>query len=161
MMRRVLSILFLVCAVGCLVEVRAQKKPEMRRIYIFGFGASFTDSIACQTDIQVLDSAWIDPSHKFLIDRSLYSLQLQNHMENVEKCKNSVCTVFFDQNQRRLQRTWNKIKKRYSKADALRFSVVPEDRFHFKAEEYRPIVMQEAASTPTPPKGNKPPQRKK
>jgi hypothetical protein len=133
----------------------------MRRIYIFGFGASFTDSIACQTDIQVLDSAWIDPSHKFLIDRSLYSIQLQNHMENVEHCKNAICTVFFDQNQRRLQRTWNKLKKRYSKADELLFSIVPENRFHFKAEEYRPIVMEETTSAPTPPKGNKPPQPKK
>lgn len=160
-MRRVLSLLFLACALGCLFEVHAKKKPEMRRIYIFGFGASFTDSVACQTDIQMLDSAWIEPSHKFLVDRSLYSLQLQNHMESVQQCKNAVCTVFFDQNRRRLQRTWNKLKKRYAKADGLLFSVVPEDRFHFKAEEYRPIVVEETSPAPTAPQGNKPPKRKK
>lgn len=142
-MKRFAIILFIACFCVGLSEVGAVRKPEIRRVYIFGFAASFTDSIASQTTIQQLDSAWLDLDHDFLVDRSLYSLQLQNHMEAVEGCKNSICTVFFGTNPRRLQRKWNKVKKRYENAEGLRFGILPEERFRFKVEEYHEIVMEE------------------
>ena len=149
-MKRVVIALLAVCLCAGLSRARTVQKPEMRRVYIFGFAASFTDSIAAQTGIQQLDSAWLDPAHKFLMDRSLYSLQLQNHMESVEGCKNSICTVFFDTNPRRLQRQWNKVKKRYDKAEELRFDVLPEGRFRFTAEEYHEVLVEEPTTAPLP-----------
>ena len=140
-MRRIITTLFLVFCSACLISVWAEKKPEMHRIYIFGFAASFTDSIAAQTAIQSLDDAWLDASNDFLIDRSLYSLQLQNHMQSEEGCKNPVCTVFFSTSLRKLQRTWKKIRKRYERAEGLQMRQLPEDRFSFKAEEYREITI--------------------
>lgn len=160
-MRRVITTLLIAFVCVGLADVWAQKTPVVSRVYVFGFAASFTDSIACQTEIQQLDSAWIEPSHEFLIDRSLYGLQLQNHMSSVEGCRNAICSIFFNKNPRKLQRTWKKVKKRYEKAEGLRFSVIPAQRFSFTAEEYHEVtigdVETEAPSTTATPekKGKK------
>ena len=46
------------------VEAKVKVAPKM---YIFGFSASFKNSIVYFTDIQELDSAWIDTKTKFLL----------------------------------------------------------------------------------------------
>ncbi|MCR4993859.1 MAG: hypothetical protein K6A32_00515 [Bacteroidales bacterium] len=152
-----LTLAFLLLAGAVATVDAASKEPRMTRVYMFGFSASLTDSTAFQTDIQTLDSAWIDPSHKFLIDRALYSLQLQYHVEVQEHRKNTVCTVFFGTNLRKVQRRWAKVRKRYENDPALRYQILPEERFRFKAEEYKPVIIGEPeevagpASTPAAP----------
>lgn len=138
-----------VAALCLSMAASAEKKPEMTRVYMFGFAASFVDSVAYQTDVQQIDSAWIEPAHKFLVDRSLYSLQLQYFLESEEGCKNTICSVFFDKNPRRLQRRWNKVNKRYEKAEGMRLMPLPEQRFRFKAEEWK-VVETVATSSTTP-----------
>lgn len=149
-MRRLSTFLLIAFLCGSLAPVAAARKPEMRQVYMFGFAASFKDSTACQTVMQVVDSAWIDPQHKFLMDRSLYSLQLQNHMEYQENCKNSICSVFFSTNPRKLRRTWNKIRKRYEKSSGLHYVVLTDDRFHFRAEQYSEILIGDEAGEAVP-----------
>jgi len=130
-------------------QIQAARKPVMHPVYMFGFSASFTDSISCQTEVQKVDSAWLG-AHKILIDRSLYGLQLQYHMESVENCKNPITTIFYDTSLRRLQRTWKRVRRRYERADGLRFSIIPVDRFLFRGEEYRPIIVDEPISNSKP-----------
>jgi len=152
----------LVAMLCFVLTASAAKKPEMTRVYIFGFAASFVDSVAYQTDVQQLDSAWIEPAHKFLVDRSLYSLQLQYYLERDEGKKNTVCTVFFDTNPRKLQKRWNKVKNRYEKAEGLRLTPLTADRFRFKAEEWKEIIQEEPAqAAPTDKKEAKPKKTKK
>ncbi|MCR5179764.1 MAG: hypothetical protein K6C30_00890 [Bacteroidaceae bacterium] len=148
-MKRFITILLLMGLTGCLVQAYAEKEPEMKRVYIFGFAASFTDSTACQTVVQTLDSAWLD-GHKFLVDRSLYGLQLQNHMEDARQTRNSICTIFFDTNPKRLQRQWRKVHKLYEKSPGLHFLVLDEEQFRFKAEEYKPIIIEDMPAEATP-----------
>ncbi|MBQ6433599.1 MAG: hypothetical protein IJJ94_06625 [Bacteroidaceae bacterium] len=116
------------------------KGPQMQRVYMFGFGASLTDSIACQTQVQAIDSAWLD-SHKLLVDRSLYSIQLQFHLEQNEGVKNPICTIYFDRNERKLRKLWAKLKRRYESEQQLKLREVGLDRFSFKAEQYNPIII--------------------
>lgn len=156
----------LLIALLCIVlSASAAKKPEMTRIYMFGFAASFVDSVAYQTDIQQIDSAWIEPVHKFLVDRSLYSLQLQYYLESAEGRKNTICTVFFDKNPRKLQKRWSKVNRRYNKVDDIRLMSLPAERFKFKAEEWKQITIEEtpatSSSTTTPAKDTKEKKKKK
>ncbi len=161
-MRRVITALLIAFVCVGFSDVQAQKKPRMQRVYMFGFAASFTDSICCLTDIQRIDSAWIEPTHKFLVDRSLYSLQLQNHMESVEGCKNAISSVFFTLKPNKLQRMWRKMRKRYERAEGLRFSVLPENRFRFAAEEYREIIIgDDVVAPPSAPVADKSKKSKK
>lgn len=120
-----------------------QKKPVMKSVAMFGYAVSFKDSVVCLTEIQTIDSAWIEPAHNFLLDRSLYSLQLQMYMEQ-QGHKNAICTIFYDKNPRKLQRMWRKVYKRSQKQDGLRYQELPVSAFRLKAEEYRPIIMEES-----------------
>lgn len=127
-------------------EGKEKNEPVARRMAMMGFALSFSDSVACLTDVQVLDSIWLD-ARKFLVDRSLYSLQLQMHLEK-KGYKNTICSVFFDKNPRKLQRLWRKMHKRYAGGTDLRYHDVPEHDFRFRAEEYRPIITLEEDATP-------------
>lgn len=139
--------LLLTTLLWCSLPVHAEQGVKMRSLYVFGFAASFTDSIACQTTIQRIDSAWID-KHGFLIDRSLYSLQLQYYMEHQEGVKNAVCSIFFSKKQRKMKRLWEKVNKRYNAAQELIFHEVADEKFHFKSEEYRPVTIEEETVIP-------------
>ena len=134
-----LLLVFMLLA-GVVGMVNAQKKPEMKSIYMFGFAASFSDSVSCQTQVQRMDSAWLD-NHGFLIDRSLYSLQLQSYVEQMEGVKNPVCTIFFNKKERRIRKLWQKLKKRYDAEQNLIHRDVPVEKFSFKPEEYRPVII--------------------
>ena len=84
----------LACLLG-LVGMSLSAKVERTTVYIFGFSASFTDSVAYITDVQQLDSAYIETKYDFLMDRVVYSDQLQTYLEAVKQMPNSTCTVFF------------------------------------------------------------------
>ena len=55
----------LILCSGFALQVSAKQKIEPR--YLFGFAASFADSTVYFTDIQKVDSAWIDTKTKFLL----------------------------------------------------------------------------------------------
>ena len=139
-----LLILFLLPLAVAADEKDTGKEPKVQRVAMFGCAISFTDSLVCMTDIQTIDSAWIEPAHKFLIDRSLYSLQLQMYMEQ-QGHKNAICTIFYDKKPRKVQRMWRKVYKRTQKHDGLRYQNIPVSAFRMKAEEYRPIIMEDSA----------------
>lgn len=54
---------------------------KCQTLYLFGFAASFNDSTVCFTDIQQVDSAYIDGKTKFLVERENYSYQLKNYLK--------------------------------------------------------------------------------
>ena len=121
--------------------------PHVKRVYMFGFAASFTDSIAYQTDIQALDSTWLEGKSDFLVDRALYSLQLQYFVESQLKNTNSICTVFYNKKYRKLQKTWMKVKKRYQNNEGLTLKQLTKQDFTFLPEEYKPIINEEVSVT--------------
>ena len=142
MRNRLLSTLLLVLMLAVGTASAAQKEPRVQKVYMFGFGASLTDSLARQTQVQVVDSAWID-AHKLLVDRMLYSIQLQFYLEQNEGMKNPLCTIYFDTNERKVNKLWHKIKKRYESEPTLKYAEVPATQFRFTAEQYRPVITEE------------------
>lgn len=159
--RSVLLLLFLLP-----MAVMAVTKPHVQRVYMFGFAASFTDSIAYQTDVQVIDSAWVEGKHGFLLDRALYGLQLQYYVEGQLKNSNVITSIFYHKNPRKLQKLWNKVQKRYTKAEGLELRRLSKDQFFFSSEEYKPIINEEVTVPQQQPKsqdkaGKKPSSKKK
>lgn len=75
----VLTTAFIICT-----TVSAKNKC-VPKIYIYGFSASFNDSIIYLTNIQELDSAWIDDKNDFLLNRSDYSYQFKNYFETKKR----------------------------------------------------------------------------
>ena len=92
-MRR--SVFYVLFFFACLLCQNAEAKVKQKPIYIFGFAASFTDSIGYVTDVQYLDSAYVDTKNKFLIGRNMYSVQLQQYLQENMDCKNPITSIFF------------------------------------------------------------------
>ncbi len=143
MKRGLLALLFVLG----LIESAAAYEPMRRKVYMFGFGASFTDSVAYITDVQAIDSAYIHPNG-FLADRTLYGVQLDVYLQTVLNKKNMTCVVFFDKSKSKVEKKYLKIKKKYLKDHAVVLTPIGRDEFKFKREEWiDPTVAENPAQT--------------
>lgn len=104
---------FAAIAATLLIAVSMQAKDEMKRIYIFGFASSFNDSIVCFTDVQAVDSAWLNSKNHFLVSREDYSYQLRDYLEG-EGYKHPTCMVSYSTNLKKLTKKYNKMRNSYT-----------------------------------------------
>ena len=63
-----------------LPSLTTAKVKVVPRMYMFGFAASFNDTIVHFTEIQAVDSVWYDTKNRFMLGREHYSQQLRNHL---------------------------------------------------------------------------------
>ncbi len=98
-----------------LASLSVSAKSEMKKAYMFGIAASFNDSTVYFTPVQEVDSVWFAKRNKvtFLQDRSSYSLQLRDYLEQQGE-KNRTCAVFFGTNHKKLEEKWVKIHDKYT-----------------------------------------------
>lgn len=88
-------------------------KNEPKTAYIFGFASSFNDSTVYITSVQQLDSAYIQGKGKFLVSRENYSYQFRDYLEQLGAGYRT-CSVFFDTDQKKAEKKWNKLYNRYT-----------------------------------------------
>jgi hypothetical protein len=127
----------------CLSTVSA--KPRCRSLYIFGVSASFNDSVVYITNIQLLDSAWVDDKHGFLIYRQEYSNQLKNYFVGKGQL-NRTCLVCFSDSEKKILKKYEKMKKRYKgdkKHRSFDYREVDEDEFKFIVQPYTDLDEEE------------------
>ena len=96
-----------------LFGVEAEGKIRCTPIYIFGTAASFNDSIVYFTDIQILDSAWIDEKNDFLLNRGEYSTQLREHFNNTGQ-SGRTCIVSFALTEKDILKKYEKMRSMYT-----------------------------------------------
>ncbi len=94
-------------------DVSAKRKmiPEA---YIFGFSASFTDSVVYFTNVQAIDSTWIDSKTKFLLGRENYSYQLKDYFTHKQGQPARTCIVFYERKKKDIEKAFLKLKKKYT-----------------------------------------------
>lgn len=107
-----------IMAISCFT-LSVSAKSEMKKVYLFGFAASFNDSTVYFTDVQQLDSAWVDTKSKFLLSRENYSSQLSNYLLGMG-LQNKVCLVTFDKDQKKVEKKLAKMVAHYSKAPKVK-----------------------------------------
>ena len=111
------------------------KKVQVPKMYIFGFAASFNDTIVHFTQVQELDSAWIDSKNKFMQTRELYSYQFRDFLTNKKQMPRRTCVVFANKNRKKVEKKLLKFKQLYmqSKDNRQHFDVrfVDDQEFHF------------------------------
>ena len=108
------SVFYLLFFFACLLCVTTEAKVKQKPVYIFGFATAFTDSTGYITDVQYLDSAFIDTKTKFLIGRNMYSIQLQEYLEKNENCNHPITSIFFG-DKKKLEKKQLSIRNRYEK----------------------------------------------
>ena len=104
----------LLLAVSAYVQVSA-KNYVVPKSYMFGFAASFNDSIVYFTDIQEVDSVWLTSKKAMLAGRSNYSYQLRDHFNTQLGMPNRTCIVISNVDRKKVEKKYNKMKKQYTK----------------------------------------------
>lgn len=124
-------------------------KVEQKPIYICGYAVNFADSTVYLTEIQCIDTAYVESKNGFLMDRNQYSAQLQFHMNKHSGGKNYTCMVLFDKKLARLQKRVAKVRKHNEKDTSTRLMVIPADEFQFIGEQYvdtTPVILDEESA---------------
>ena len=85
---------YLLMVVMVLTTLTASAINDPQTISMYGFAASYNDSTVYFTEIQSVDSAYIDSKTKFLYGRSDYSYQLRNYLDGIG-FKDAVCITSF------------------------------------------------------------------
>lgn len=114
------------------------KGKAVPSIYVFGFAASFTDSVVYFTDVQKVDSAWIDTKTKFLLGRDNYSYQLKNFLAGKRQEQNRTCLVMYGLTKKEAEKKYLKMKKLYTEKSRGMFDVRYINEADFK---FMPIDM--------------------
>ena len=90
------------------------KKTVVPRIYMFGFAASFNDTIVHFTSVQAVDSAWMDMKSKFLLGRDNYSYQLRDFLSEQEQMPNRTCIVVYGLKREKVEKKLLKLRHLYT-----------------------------------------------
>ena len=112
-MRR--SVFYMLFFFVCLLCQNVEGKVKQKPVYIFGFAESFADSLGYITDVQYLETAYIDTKTKFLIGRNMYSVQLQQFLQQNTDCKSPVTSIFFGEKKEKLVKKQLSLRNKYEK----------------------------------------------
>lgn len=94
------------------VSFQCSAENHARKVFMFGFAASFNDSTVYFTDIQEVDSVWLETKNKFLYSRDNYSYQLRDHLQNFGQ-EHPACMVVYAEKKKDVEKKYLKLRKRY------------------------------------------------
>ena len=122
----------------------AMGKVRCTPVYLFGAAASFNDSIVYFTEIQIIDSAWIDDKGVLLVRRADYSNQLRDYLVGRGE-NNRTCLVSFSLKEKDILKKYQKMKKMFSgsKKNPKKFDIreIDDDEFKFLAVSPDPSLI--------------------
>lgn len=126
--------LVLLAAMPAATEAKRQMVPKM---YMFGFAASFNDTIVYFTDIQTVDSAWIEKKSGFLQSRNVYTSELRDYMARRLSMPHRTCVVFYGKKRSKVEKQYLKMMHKYGKqkdgSTPFDIRYITQDQFRFKA----------------------------
>ena len=83
------------------------------KMYMFGFAASFNDSIVHFTSVQTVDSVWIDQKTKLMAGRENYSYQLRDYLAT-KNMPHRTCVVFYNLDRKKIEKKYLQMKRIYT-----------------------------------------------
>lgn len=127
-------LLFATLVIGINTYARNKNTTGPTKVYMFGFSASFNDSLVYITDIQAVDSVILEPKTEFLVGRTAYGNQLQFFLTDHKERPNTTCVVFFDKKLENIRKKYNKVMKRYKNNDETILKTLTQEEFRFVPE---------------------------
>lgn len=133
-------ILFALLLAGALPQEMEAKRIKVPKMFMFGFSASFQDSIIYMTDVQEVEGAWYETKSKFLLGRQHYSYQLKDFLANTRQQPNRVCVVMFALTRKEAEKKFIKLRKEYTVKAKGKYDVRYLTTTDFK---FQPVDMSE------------------
>lgn len=116
----------------------AKTKYKQQPVYIFGYALSPTDSIIYVTDIQRIDTAYVEKKNGYMLARPNYSLQLQTFLATNYETGNAICNIFFSTKREKLEKKYDRITVRAKNSEDDRLCLLGSQVFTFRNEPYTP-----------------------
>lgn len=111
------------------------------KAYMFGFVASFNDSIVYFTDIQEVDSVWLTQRKKMLAGRSNYAYQLRNYCSQTLGQPHRTVVVISSVKRKDVEKKLVKMKKEYVGKNAGKYDIRYISTSDFK---FQPVNMDDS-----------------
>lgn len=108
------KILVAVAMLGMWSTGASAKNRFVDKIYAFGIAASFNDSVVYFTDVQQVDSVWLENKTNFLVDRSSYSYQLRDYLARKGE-QHRTCIFVYALNVKDITKKYLSMKNKYVK----------------------------------------------
>lgn len=117
----------------CIAMTAMAKGSVKQKVYIFGFSASFNDSIVYFTTVQEVDGYLSKDRNHFLVNREEYSNQLRNFFDNRGQLHRT-CVTFYALEKDKAEKRYEKLKAKYTTKSKNKFDVtyLTNDDFTFK-----------------------------
>lgn len=123
-------------AATCLfASFTGKPKEKGETVYLFGFSASFSDSLVYFTDVQMIEGLQVEKKTKFLTNESGYTQQLKEYLEGTVGAKNRTCVTFHSTSKEKLQKKYLKLRKKYSDMNMLTVKDLNEQEFKYQKIE--------------------------
>ena len=116
-----------------LVAAPAQAKKTQKSIYAFAVAECFRDTVVCMTEIQLLDDAQQQRKTKFLLGRNAYSQQFKDHLMRQMGLPNRMVALFFSKKRSKVEKRFQKVRKRYLADKKVSLVIVPASDFRFQS----------------------------
>jgi len=110
----------------------AAAENKVQTLYMYGFAASFNDSTVYFTDIQKVDSAYIDSKTKFLLERDSYSYQFRDYMKE-QGMTNPTCVTTYAKSRDDAEKKFVAMKRKYVNGGRYTIKYVSSSEFRYKA----------------------------
>ena len=131
------------------------KNKTVQKVYMYGFSASFQDSIVYFTDIQELENVTVAERTNFLYSRDSYSNQLRDYFTGKNQPFRT-CVVSYAFDRKHIEKKYLKMKSKYTKKGNFDVRYLKTDEFKFNKVEPAQVVEQDVPETPkVAKKGNK------
>ncbi|MBM6992747.1 MAG: hypothetical protein I3J02_05705 [Prevotella sp.] len=121
---------YILGAVMMLATLSISAANRQQTVYMYGFAASFNDSTVYFTDIQQIDSAYVDSKTKFLYSRSNYSYQLRDYLTALG-FKNPTCITSFALNRKDAEKKYLALRKKYISGGHYNIKYLKETDFRY------------------------------
>lgn len=106
------------------------KNKTVQKVYLYGFSASFKDSVVYFTDIQELENVSVAERTGFLYGRDSYSNQLREYLaEKGEPFRTCIVSFAFDR--KHIEKKYLKLKSKYTKKGSFDIRYLKTDEFKF------------------------------
>lgn len=123
------------------------KNKTVQKVYIYGFSASFQDSIVYFTDIQELENVSVAERTNFLSSRDSYSNQLRDYLTGKNQPFRT-CIVSYAFDRKHIEKKYLKLKSKYTKKGNFDIRYLKTDEFKFDKVQPAQVVEQDTPVTP-------------
>lgn len=104
---------------------------EAEKIYVFGYGISFKDSVAYFTGIQEIEQALLQKKTGFLTYRAEFSDQLKTYLNTQLGVFHPTCAIFFSDKKSVVEKKVLRLRRQINYEKERRIQEIPLSEFQF------------------------------